>query len=241
MATSGVYAVTKTGTTLFTEVLQAMGKLGIGVTAPAEDIEIIRNRCNNWLLLQNGPNNLYRVGNMMWTREIATLILGTTTNLYELKPTGGDLDIQVPSEISSVVYRWTDDDTDYPLKTMTQREKDAISDKDQSGTPTKYYYEKRIDVGYLYFDYVASEAAEALINYKQPVEIISSVADEFDVDPSWYEAMVWNVALFSAPFFEIHAGSPKFETISAMAKATMEIINSFFPDNEPIQMRPSNG
>ena len=121
---------------------------------------------------------------------------------------------------------------------MTMREKDEISDKDQSGTPTRYYYEKRVDVGYLYFDYVASEAAEAMINYQQPVEIINALSNTLDIDPAWYEAMLWNVAFFSAPFFEIQAGSPKYTTISTMAQATMGIVNSFFPDNEPIPMRP---
>jgi hypothetical protein len=238
MTTSGVYVVTKTGTTFCTEVLKAMGKLGIGTTAPAEDLEEIRSRANSWLMLQNGPNNKYRVGNMMWTRETATLTLGTTTNLYELKPSGGDLDIQIPSQIFSVQYRETDNDTDTPMVLMTQREKDEIADKDQSGTPSKYYYEKRVDVGYLYFNYVSAEAAEAIINYQQPVEIINALANTLDIDPSWYEAMLWNVALFSAPFFEIHAGTPKYTTIAAMAQATMDIINSFFPDNEPIGMRP---
>ena len=86
MATSGVYAVTMTGATMITYILQELGVLSAGDTADANDSALVQNKINLWLLQHNGPKNAIRTGEMMWTREDATLTLDTSSTYYDLKP-----------------------------------------------------------------------------------------------------------------------------------------------------------
>jgi hypothetical protein len=237
MAASGVYVITKTGTEVFTEILQLIGKLGIGTVAAPEDLDIVKARGNEWLLQLNGPSNELRSGEMMWTRESATLPLSTSSAEYDLKPTGGDLDIQVPSEIISISYR-DSNGTDTPLESMTFREYGAIYDKSADGQPSRYYYEKRLSEGKLILDYVPSIADSLIIRYKQPLELIDSYVNEFDIDPAWHRAFLYNVAIDVCPFFDINVDDPKFKTVVTLGAQALTVVNSFSPNSDKLQMRP---
>ena len=138
MATSGVYTITVTGHALFTRVLKELGVLGAGATAKSADITDIKETCNYWLLSLNGQPNTLRPAEMMWTRESGTLTLSTSSASYDLKPSGGDLAVQIPSAIHSVLYR-DSDGNDSPMDSMTWDEYQAIYDKDGTGTPQKYH------------------------------------------------------------------------------------------------------
>lgn len=239
MPTSGVYTETVTATSVFEDVLMALEVLGTGETPTAEDISIVKRCCNRWLKQLNGPINAYRTGDMPWTREDATLALVVAQTSYDLQPSGGDLDIQIPSEIISVVYQ-DSSGNDNPLYSMSLRTYNEIPDKDASGTPERYYYERRLDKGILYLDYAPSAADDLIITYKQSLEIIDSYTDEFDIDPAWEQALIYNVAILAAPFFGINSDKPKYVTMVQLAQASMEVVNSFYPNKDVVQVRPYN-
>jgi len=236
MATSGTYSITLTAQTLFSAVLEELGVLDAGGSGKTGDIATVLQRANFWLIQQNGRPNAIRPGAMMWTRESGTLTLDITTASYDLNPTTGDLAIQVPSHIHSILYRDADDN-DTPMTPMTWDEYQAIPDKDGTGTPQRYHYRKDLANGELYLDVVPDVANELIINYKQPLEIISAVGNEFDVDPSWYLTMLYNIAYQCTGPFQL-AGD-KVADIRQKAVESMAVMNSFFSDDKEFNMRPA--
>jgi hypothetical protein len=235
MATSGVYSITVTAQTLFSAVLEELGVLAAGGNGKAGDIATVKQRANLWLLQQNGRPNALRPGEMMWTRESGTITLDITTNEYELKSTGGDLDIQIPSDIHSILYRDADDN-DTPLKSMTWFDYQAISDKDGTGTPQRYHYQKQLAVGMLYLDVVPDVANELIVNYKQPLELIDGLTNEFDTDPSWYLTMLYNFAYHCTGPFQ--TPMERMGDIKQKAIESMAAMSSLFPDDKELNMRP---
>ncbi len=238
MTTSGTYSITLTVGTIIDMVLQELGILGASQSAKSADSEYVKRKMNLWLLQQNGPNNPFRTGDMMWTRESATLTLSTSKSSYDLKPSGGDLNIQIPSEILSVTWRDASDDTDLPLTAMTLIEYTSINDKSSPGQPQRYYYERRTDTGKLYLDYLPDSADELIIYYKQPLEIITASTETFDLDPSWYRSLLYSVAKECAGAFGIGIDSPIYQGIAMNAAEAMMITNSFFSNNHTINFRP---
>jgi hypothetical protein len=239
MATSGTYAITMTASSMITKILQELGEVASGDTPESNDTDIVLDKINLWLLQQNGPNNTMRSGDMMWTRETGTMDLDTTKIEYDLKPSGGDLDIQIPNELLAVYYRDTADDTDTLLESMTLKEWSKINDKDAVGKPGRYYYEKRLDTGKLTLDYKPEDDDELIIHYKQPLEVITATSETFDIDPSWYRALLYNVAVDCASTFGVGANNPRFQTIMMLATQSMGMVNSFFKNSDPIQTRPA--
>jgi hypothetical protein len=235
MATSSTYTITVTAHDLFSAVLEELGILGPGASAKAADITTVKQRANFWLIQQNGRPNAIRPGEMMWTRESAELTLSTSSASYDLKPSDGDLDIQIPSAIHSVLYR-DDDDNDTTLKWMSWDRYQAIYDKDGTGTPQKYHYQRRDDTGKLYLDVVPDTANSLIINYQQPLEIISATANNFDIDPSWYLALLYNVAYHCTGPFGIDYN----RTIEIKSKAVEAIkaVSDISPDDQDFCMRP---
>lgn len=236
MATSSTYIETVTANKLFRSILRVLGVLGIGAEPAPEDMTVIREATNFWLLQQNGRSSGARPGKMMWTRERGTLTLSTSSNTYSLAPSGGDLAIQIPSQIISILYR-DSDGIDTRLDPMTHEEYEELTDKDVSARPRGYYYEKRLSDGKLYLDSTPDTADSLVITYKQPLEIITANTNEFDVDPSWYRLMKFEVALDAAVDFEI--SNESFSKIDSRAKDARNLMNSFFPNNEPVRFSPA--
>ena len=238
MTTSGTYSISFTAGQIIDMILMELGVLGASQSANGADSDLVKNKMNLWLIQQNGLNNVIRSGDMMWSRETATITLETTKYVYELKPSGGDVDIQIPSEIIAAVWRDATDDTDIPLSAMNLREYSELNDKFQSAQPLRYYYEKRLDVGNFYIDCYPQSAEEIVIWYKQPVELITTRDETFDLDPSWYRALLYNVAKDCAGPFGLGIDSPIYQGIASNAAESMLILNSFFPNNHTIQIRP---
>jgi len=236
MATSSTYTITVTAATLIDDILEELGVLAPGASAKAADVTTVKQRLNYWLLQQNRKPNAVSPGEMMWTRESGTLTLSTSSASYDLKPSDGDLDIQIPERIHSIQYRDADDnDTD--LDPMTWDEYNSIYDKDGTGTPQKYHYQKRTDTGKLYLDVVPDTANSLIVNYQQPLEIISATTNEFDCDPAWYMAMIFNVGYFcTGPF-----STPYDRTVDIKNKAveTLKTVDSSSPDDGELCMRPA--
>lgn len=229
MTTSGTYTLSKTANEIANSILRLIGVVGEGQAASSQQVQDTIEAINFWLLQYKGPENVGKPGLMMWLRESAELSLTTAQYLYELQPSGGDLDIQIPVEIISASLRDTDD-TDTALLPMTRIEYEAISGKTESGTPSKYYYEKRIDTGYFYLDHApdSSTASSTIrIVYRQPIEVITSGSETIDIEDYWYRAIRFNVALDIAAEYGIEPPQIVFNR----AADAMAIINTFYPED----------
>ena len=80
-------------------------------------------------------------------------------------------------------------------------------------------------------------ADSLIINYKQPLEIIDGLSNEFDVDPSWYLAMLYSFAYqCTGPFM---VAGDKVAEIRQKAAEAMSVMASFFPDDKEFNMRPA--
>ena len=194
MATSGTYTVTYTANELVKAALRKIGAIDTGETVGSQPMADGIEALNMILFQFRGGGNIYTPSMRMWTRERASLTLSGSIS-FDLQPTGGDLDIQIPEEILSVLIR-NSDDTDSILESMTLEQFEAISDKTAEGTPTRYYYEKRLDKGVLYFDFIPETLTDTCeIVYRQPIEVITGSANEIDCEPHWRRPLVMTLAV----------------------------------------------
>ena len=144
----------------------------------------------------NGPDPA-DPGLKMWLYKTSELSLSSKAS-YVLKSSGGDLDIEIPEDIISVIRRDTDDN-DTPLSQMTHDEYWAIGDKTATGTPERYYYERGKEEGTLYLDNVPSDTTDVLeISYRRRITTPTSDA-VIDVEETWLRALKWALAIEIAP------------------------------------------
>jgi hypothetical protein len=229
MTTSGTYTLSKTANQLVTAILRWLGYLAAGNSpTPQEKADVI-DHINYWLLQQKGPEHVGKPGQMIWLRETASLTLVQSQYLYELKPSGGDLDIQIPVDLLSVVLRDTDN-VDTSLSRKTFGEYQLIADKTATGTPIYYAYEKKLAVGNLHI-YEAPDATAANYTlelvYRQPIEVITAGTETLDIEDFWYRALIFNVALDVAPLFEVEVSQLHIN----QAKEATAAMNTFYPEN----------
>lgn len=229
MTTSGVYDLSKTANEIVGGILRYLQVIGEGQSPSGQQEQDVIEAINYWLLQQKGPPHIGRPGLMMWLRESEELSLTEDQYLYELKPSGGDLDIQIPTEIMFAAYRNTDSE-DTMLQQITRVEYEAITAKTTAGTPAKFHYDKRLDVGNLYvYPAPDSDAANGVINliYRQPLEVVTSGSETLDVENSWYRAIKFNVALDVAAEYGIEPTQAMYNR----ATDSMAALNTFYPEN----------
>lgn len=238
MATSSTYTMTVTGATLFTDVLQDLGVYAPGETPTDDDMQHAKRKANFLIKQLEGPPNFMAPGERMWQREVGSLTPDATKNSYSLKPSGGDLAIQIPEEIISVVLRHTASGSDSVLKEMTYAEYQALGNKSSSVTPTRYYYEKRTTEGKLYLNGKPTSSVASgytlQVYYRQPMEVIVSLADEFDIVPEYYRMLLWNLVRELAPTYGVKAT----QDIKELARESAALANTFEPENQVLFFEP---
>lgn len=226
MATSGSTDFSISGDDIIKYGLLEIGAIAVGETP--SDAEMVHGRKKLNMLVKQwmGPNSMFAPGLKMWARERATLTL-TAKNTFELKPTGGDLDIAIPVSILSAVRRNTDD-VDTPLKPMTLDEYEALGTKSETGTPTKFYYERQLDAGYLYLNMVPDDTTDTIpLVYLRILEDFDSADDTPDFPQEWYRPLVYNLALELAPGYGVTAS----RGLQALAASSLAMAQTFHPDS----------
>jgi len=237
MTTSGTYAITITATQMCAAIYRTLGIIAAGQAPDAQQTQDAIQAINMWMLQQKGPENASRPGQMMWLRETDELSLNEGQFLYELKPSGGDLDIQIPTEILSASLR-NEDDEDTLLTPMTRASYELISDKTGYGSPIRYCYEKMLDVGNFYLDQAPDEtAAEYTIRivHRRPIEVITAGSETLDVEDFWFRSMKYNCAIELA----LEYGMEPSNTLIALAAESKALVSTFYPENvEDIFFQP---
>src|SRR4030042_4678160 len=243
MATSGIYTLALTGTQMVEAILRVLGvkDLNDSTSPSANEASCVIQGINMWLFQKKGPPHFVKPGEMMWTRETADLTLATagiSKVYYDIKPSGGDLNIQIPVQILTATVKDTDGN-ETPLVPMTLEEYQIIGKKTDTGTPTRFYYEKRLSEGRIYFDVKPYTTTTDVVDivYRQPLEIITAGANEFDIEDYWYRAIKFGAALDVATEFNVN-DQMKLSHIRQQFSDAMLAIGSFAPENDFIHFQP---
>ena len=168
------------------------------------------------------------------TFQSENLDVGSNSNVATIS--GDSEQYGPPTDILDVVIR-TASGTDTPLDPMTVSEWMALGDKDASGTPQKYYYEKKADELRFYLDKTPSDTTYTIFMVVLlPIEDFDTIADNPDFPREWYRALKWNLAQ------ELLADYPSSENrqkiIAAMATQSLAMANSFEPENVVVYFQP---
>jgi hypothetical protein len=121
---------------------------------------------------------------------------------------------------------------------MNLEQYQGIGNKSSNVTPTAYYYEKRLDEGKLYFNGKVSTAAASAYKvsfvYRQPIEIINSQTDEFEIETSYYRMLKWALAKELSPEY----GKPITPDLKELAAESLALAQTFQPEDGDYHFEP---
>ncbi len=203
--------------------------LGLGAIDPGESLtdEEVQNGLDSLMLMvaeMAGPPDFIDPGLKMWIRESATLTLVADQESYSIKASGGDLDIEPPEGLISVMLRDTDNN-DTVLTEMDIHEYNAIGNKVEDGTITKYYYERQNDEGSLVFNYQPADATDTvIIKYRRRIETPTASAN-IDLPDYAFRAIKWSLAVELYP--EYRTGDLK--VVTGLAVDARRKLSTRFP------------
>lgn len=230
MTTSGVYTVTKTAADMANAIMRV---LVAGATPSASELTDIIEAINFWLFQIQEQS--FRPGEMMWQRETADITLSAKIS-FDLKPSGGDCDIQIPIDIVTATLKDTDSN-EVPLRPMSLNEFQAISNKTLTGTPSRFYYERRLDTGKFNLDIIPSVTTDVVdIVYRQPLEIITLSTQTFDIENHFFRAMKYAVAVDLAPEFRVDAQT--LSDLKELKAEALSITSSIHPEHSNDYFQP---
>ena len=233
MTTSGVYVVTQTFTQLLTDALVDLGVLDIDESPSANQLAAGIRKFNNLLFQLKGPKTHFLPSERGWTRETGSLTPSASKAIYSLKPSGGDMNIQIPTEIMIVLLRNTSTSSDTPLKQITHDEYRLIPNKVETSTPTRWFYEKRLDEGLLHLDCYSNATIVSgytfQITYRQPLEVVTAGSETLDIPDVWNRAYEWNLARELGPGFSVDGKT--WDRVVALANESIGIANTHELEN----------
>lgn len=109
--------------------------------------------------------------------------------------------VQRPLDILFINIQDSNGD-DLPLNPMTLGEYESIGDKDASGRPTQYYFEKLRTDADLYLDYAVDEVTDSLeVTFLRPVDDFDAATDELDMPQVWFRPFKYQLMIDIAPEF----------------------------------------
>jgi len=181
-------------------------------------------------------------GNMFWTT--ISSMAGTTVNL------GANLTASVAS--GALVYTYTTANqarrpvsivtavlrdqfnNDVPLNFMDVQTYEALPSKANStaqGDPSDIYYEAQLTNGQLYLDVFPQDVTKHIhMVYLSPPEDFNAATDTPDYSQEWYLALVWLLAIESAPMF----GQPITPDMQKMAGGALQIAQNANPETSSL-------
>lgn len=155
----------------------------IGVTAHDEPLQ-----AHDAVTGLRGLNRLLKSwqnhGHLKWTvtEQTITLVPGAVQTLDPVRP------------IQIVSARLQRDGIDLPMTEMTRDEYDRIPQKDISGTPTQFFYDRQKEAARLYVWPTSANGEMVSITYEREIEDQTDLDAAPDVPSEWYEAIVYGLA-----------------------------------------------
>ena len=139
----------------------------------------------------------------------AANVVTITTGMAALATSGATVyayttKIMRPTSIIVAMARSSDTEDLGMAPYKTREDYESIIDKNQAGTPNRYYYEGELVDGRIYFNF----APDDLANYtkvrmviRRPFSDFDAATDTADFPPKWHRAIKWNLMLEIAPMF----------------------------------------
>lgn len=194
------------------------------------------------ILIKNlmGPPAFLAKGLKAWQRKTASLTLAAKS-AYSLKPTGGDLDIDIPVSVLKIMYKFTSEDTERPLTYLTYEQYFSILNKAAEGSPIQYSYNRELEVGTLNIYPVptadiVSDGDTLEISYLTPLNDIVAQSDDVHFSQEWFRPLKWMLAQEMFP----EAGFPIPQEVSALAAQALESANTVEPVETVDFFEPNN-
>lgn len=202
MATSGTYTYKATVATVIEEALKKIGVIEEGVSATSTQISDAMPTLEMYL------KALGNKGLMTWKiiKTSKTLVASTTGYIPSVNFRY--------TEITDIVFRDSAGE-DTPLIELTRDEWSRLSDKDQTGQPTQYWWDKEAvegtDYVYLYPTPDSNNAGNSeaiIITGTVPIEDADNDGTDdgtydINVPPEYLEAVVYGLAVRLAPSYGI--------------------------------------
>jgi len=222
-----------TGYTIIEDALKEIGVLAAEETASAYQTTHGRRILNMMVKGWQGSPNIFTSGLKMWAREAASLTLKSQIS-YSFKAADGDLDIDPPVDILSVTLK-DSNDNETVLSPMLLGEYKEIGNKTETGTPTRFYYEKLLTEGLFYLNRIPSDTTSTIeFVYLRPLTIIEDSDDTPDFPQHWYMALTKNLAINLCPSYEV---TPDRE-LKGQAAYWLAIAQTVHPENANIYFEP---
>lgn len=134
---------------------------------------------------------------------------------------GGEFNTPRPIRIINAYIR-DSGGIDSPVDvTMTKDEYDAISQKSQSGRPSKLYYDPQFPLGKIYFNCSPSNIETLYLISEKPLTKFPSLLTEIELPLEYEEALVYNLAIRISTE-EDSVITPATEGIANFSKNTIE-------------------
>lgn len=197
MATSTTYDYNPTGAVLITDVLRLLGVLEEGNSASAAQIT------DSLPAFEMYVKGLSKYGLNLWTinseGESITLVDGTASYATTNRPL----------KILECYYR-DSDGNDTTMIPLTREEYWNLSDKDQSGQPTQFFFDPQDDgtdtsnTIYVWPVPDANFADELYVVYQTHIKDVSDALDgteEINVPQEWLETVKYGLATRLAPMY----------------------------------------
>jgi hypothetical protein len=185
-----------------------------------------------------GPPSFLARGMKTWQRETASLTLAAKIE-YSFKTSGGDLNINIPVKILNANYKTGNNET--PLTQMSNLEYERIGNKTNTGTPTRYNFERRLTDAKFRLDIVptasiVSNGDTIEISYLKPLEDFDSTSDDPYFPQEWFRPLKWLLAVEMMP----EAGRLVPADVAALATQATEAANALPDQEQRYSFEPDN-
>ena len=173
--------------------------------------------------------------------EAENLDIGSNTDVATItgdsSQEGGGKDIIIPLNIQSIIRRNSNDIDSPPMSRMTQNEYNSISNKSAVGTPSKYFYERKLDAGYLTLNRIPSDITDTLIiNYLSEIQDLDDGANDLYIPGEYYRPIMWMLADDLEPEYPVSEKILK--KIEAKVRESNGFAQTFEPDESDAYFQP---
>lgn len=189
-------------------------------------------------------------GLQLWSRKTTSFSLTQGTTSYSIG-SGGTINVNKPMRIYNAWRRNTNDDTDVPLRILSEKEYDLLNNKSEEGTPIAIYYDNRYESNsvqegstakgliYVYQPADSDHAANSQIyvRYQRPFNDFTATTDTIDFPQEWLEAVKYGLAVRLAPVY----GVPmlEYDRLRAIAKEIKDIAMSNDVEDTSVFLYPA--
>jgi len=186
-------AVTGTETVrdIITDALLDIQAVNEGEDIPAyqasQALRVLNRLMKSWQIMEGSPAFL----------KASQSVTATTSAAHTMSPIR-------PIRLLSVRLK-NADGSELVMVELTRDEYDQIPNKDATGTPTQYYYDRQKEAARLYvwplFSAVTTETFE--VTYEREFEDIASLNDTIDLPAEWYDVAVRQLSARLAPSYGV--------------------------------------